>query len=273
MSAPAAEALASWLPAPGSDLYYAHLYTPAPAREGLAAIAALRAVIAEIPATCSAPTIALPKLAWWRDEMGQLQRGTPRHVLTRALAAVDPALPEAGLALITGIEARLGAPAFASRDTRHAAWLACHGPLWRCALRRCSPQAADIPDGALVLAARVEEAYALRDVRPLLRGGLQLLSEDSVAAAQTRLGTRSGDPGDWHAAVLREDVLAVQAALAVELQRLPARREFRPLATLARLALATLGEIAASDFRIWEARIELTPVRKLWLALRERHGL
>lgn len=273
MSGPAAEALASWLPAPGSDLYYAHLYAPVPARERLAAIAALRAVIAEIPATCSAPTIALPKLAWWRDEMGQLERGTPRHVLTRALAGADPALPEAGLALITGIEARLGAPAFVSRDARHAVWLACHGPLWRCALRRCAPDASDVPGEALALAARVEEAYALRDVRPLSRGGLQLLSEDSVASAQTRLGARPTDPGEWHAAVLREDVLAVQAALDAGLQRLPARRQFRPLATLARLALATLGEIAASDFRIWEARIELTPVRKFWLALRERHGL
>ena len=268
-----AEALASWLPAPGSDLYYAHLYAPATERETLAALAALRAVIAEIPATCSAPTIALPKLAWWRDEMGQLARGTPRHVLTRALLGRDPELPAAGHALIGGIEALLGAPPFASRAARHAALLASHGPLWRCALSRCAPSTEPVPPAALALAARVEEAYVLRDARPLRDGGLQLLSSESEAAAARRLGSLPPAAGDWHAAVLREDISALRGELATALAGLPGRRTWRPLATLARLALATLDEITRSDCRIWESRIELTPLRKLWLALRERHGL
>ena len=273
MNAVTAEALASWLPAPGSDLYYAHLYAPAAERETLAALAALRAVIAEIPATCSAPTIALPKLSWWRDEMGQLARGTPRHVLTRALQGCDPDVPAAGLALISGVEALLGAPPFASRAARHAALLASHGPLWACALRRCAPATASVPAAALALAARVEEAYVLRDARPLRDGGLQLLSSDSEAAAAQRLGSLPGAAGDWHAAVLREDISDLRHALAMALAALPERRVWRPLATLARLALATLDEIARSDYRVWESRIELTPLRKLWLALRERHGL
>lgn len=273
MSGVAAEALASWLPAPGSDLYYAHLYLPPPAREPLAALAALRATIASLPASCSTATIALPKLAWWRDEMGQLARGTPRHVLTRALVDAGADLPAAGLALIGGIEARIGAAPFPTREARLAAWLEAHGPLWCCALKRCAPTLPAIPAEALQLAARVEEAYALRDARPLLRGGLQLLAADSEAAARARHGSLPEDIGDWHAAVLREDILAAQAALQTGLRDLPARRHMRPLATLARLALATLGEIAAGNFRVWDARVELTPLRKLWLALRERHGL
>ena len=99
MSGTPGEALDSWLPAPGSDLYYAHLYAPNGAKRTLLTIASLRQAIAGIPASCSAPTIALPKLAWWRDELGQLARGTPRHAITRGLIDLDPALPAAGLAL------------------------------------------------------------------------------------------------------------------------------------------------------------------------------
>jgi phytoene/squalene synthetase len=119
------------------------------------------------------------------------------------------------------------------------------------------------------LAARVEELLALRDVRPQLDCGLRLLATDSLEQA----GRPTRSSTEWHASVFAHDFADLVPALQAGLADLPERRALRPLATLARLALATAREIEASDYGIWEARIELTPVRKLWLAWRERAGL
>ena len=267
------EALDSWLPAPGSDLYYAHLYAPNGARRALLTIASLRQAIAGIPASCSAPTIALPKLAWWRDELGQLARGTPRHAITRGLIDFDPALPAAGLALVEGVENMLGAPHFPTLAARRGAFVSAHGPLWACALRRCLPAESGVAPEALALAGLVEEIAALRDARPQLECQMALLTDETIAAATRTAGTLPVAAGDWYAAVLGEDLAALRAELARELSVLEGRANLRPLATLARLNLTLVSEILHSGCRVWETRTELTPLRKLWLAWRERFSL
>ncbi len=263
-----ADTLESWLPPAGSETYYAHLYLPPALRRRLGAIAALRKAIAGIPATCSSPDVAVTKLAWWREEMGQMARGTPRHVLTRALVEADPALPVAGVALVAGMEALLGGPGFATRSARRAALLNAHGPLWACALRSAVPGAT--PDAAtLGLTAKVEEAWLLRDARPHLDGGLRLPCDDSLqhAAIPPPQGAA------WHAAVFRGEIVELRAGLAQDLASLPGRRSLLALATEARLAVATLEEIERGGYRVWEERTALTPLRMLWLAWRERAGL
>lgn len=255
-------ALAEWLPQPGTDLYYALLFLDPLPRERLGVLEALRGTVARIPASCSSPTVALSKLAWWRDEIGLLARGTPRHVLTRALTPAAPGLIEALRALVDGTEALLGGRVFADRAARRNAFATTHGPLWSQGLALLSGKAP--PQEALTLAVLVEEAYALRDARPLIEGGCGLLTHAA--------GACSGDEAAWYRQALAADIEACRHDLALALAALPGRRRWRPLATLARLARATLDEIAASNFPVWESRIELTPLRKVLLALRERLG-
>lgn len=268
-----ADPLQTWLPQVGTDRYYAQCYLPRAQRQPLALIEALRGEIARIPATCSSASVALPKLAWWREELAHLQRGTPRHAITRALGAQIPALPGAALALVGGVEALLGSYAHASRAERRAALLAAHGPLWACTLGVCLPTGTPVSPQALSCAALVEEAYALRDVRRLLEGGWSLVAQDSVAAAVRQHGVLPTLPGPYHAAVFGVDVACTLLDLRQHLAVLAQRRALRPLATLARLALVTLEEVQRAGCRVWETRVELTPLRKLWLAWRERAGL
>ena len=256
--------LASWLPQPGSDPYYAQLYLAPALKQALALLEGLRGEIARIPGTCSSPAIALPKLAWWREELAQLERGSPRHALTRGLLPfTTPSLLAGSHALVLGIESMLGAPPWPSREARHAAFDAAHGPLWGLALERCL--GAPAPAVARTLGVLVEEAYALRDARRLLEGGLSLMLAPHIAATSAP----ASDPGGWHAAVFGPDLAGLEAELRDALATLPARRRLRPLVTLARLALATLGEIRADGDRVWSSRVALTPLRKLWIAWRE----
>ncbi len=266
----AAAPLDDYLPRPGSDLYYAHRYAPAAARPVLALLEALRGEIARVPANCSNPDIALAKLAWWREELARLDAGAPRHVLTRALLphlAALPTLTRAARALVDGTASLLEQPRHATRDARLAALDAAHGPLWELV----NAQTATLTDAerrpARLLGSRVEEAYALRDTRRIVASGSALLAQDSISAIER---ATTLDDAEWYARVIAVDLAACRDALAAGLDTLPSRRRLRPLATLTRLALATLDEIAADGCRVWERRIELTPLRKLWIALRER---
>lgn len=266
--------LADYLPRPGSDLYYAQRYAPPATRARLARLEALRGEIARVPANCSNAEIAQAKLAWWREEIARLVDGSPRHVLTRALTtelATLPALPAAALALVDGTAALLVSPRHPTRAARLAAIDAAHGPLWELVNAATATIDAAAARHARLLGSRVEEAYALRDTRRIVHSGAALLAEDTVQAVERRLSSTLDD-AEWYAQVIAVDVAACREALAAGLAALPARRQLRPLATLTRLALATLDEVAADGCRVWERRVELTPLRKLWIALRERAG-
>lgn len=264
--------LADYLPRPGSDLYYAQRYAPTAVRARLARLEALRGEIARVPANCSNPEIAVAKLAWWREEIARLGDGVPRHVLTRALApelACSPSLPAAARALVDGTAAMLALTRHATRAARLAAIDAAHGPLWDIVNAATTPLDEAIARHARLLGSRIEEAYALRDARRIVQSGAALLAQDTVSAIERELTTKLDDP-DWYARVIAIDVAACREALGAGLATLPARRSLRPLATLARLALATLDEVVTDGCRVWERRVELTPLRKLWIALRER---
>lgn len=265
--------LADYLPRAGSDLYYSQRYAPTAQRPRLALIEALRGEIARVPTSCSTPEIAVAKLAWWREEIARLAAGTPRHVLTRALTPLldsIPTLPAAGTALIDGLDALLAATRHPTREARFAAFDAAHGPLWEIVNALGTALDDDARRHARLLGSRLEEAYALRDTRRVVTSGLALLAQDSVTRAERAFaGTRPAD-GDWYAQVIAIDVAACREALANGLASLPARTRLRPLATLTRLVIATLDEVTRDGCRVWDRRVELTPLRKLWIALRER---
>jgi phytoene synthase len=271
-----ADAVAEYLPRPGTDLYYAQLYLPPRRRQLLALTESLRGEIARVPASCSSPEIAATKLAWWREEIARLAGGAPRHALTTSLhARMDevPSLPDAALALVDGIASLLDTVRFATRDERFAAFDAAHGPLWQLVNAQCAMLDAAAAATARRLGSRIEEAYALRDTRRYVAGGAALLAQDSVRQAESATTNGPLDDGDWYARVLALDIEHAIAALRRELAALRERRRLRPLATLARLACATLEEVQADGSRVWDRRVELTPLRKLWLAWRERGGI
>lgn len=266
-------AAADYLPRPGSDLYYAQRFVPSPLRLRLALLEALRGEIARVPASCSNPAIAVTKLAWWREELARLAAGQPRHALTRALLpwrAGRKALPAAAMALVDGLTRLVEGVRHPDRAARFAAFDAAHGPLWELGNALCAPLDTAGVRQARLLGSRIEEAYALRDTRHFIASGAALLAQDSVTAMEQAAAGARFDDADWYARVIAIDVAACRTALAAGLDALPARRALRPLATLARIALATLEEVSADGCRVWERRIELTPVRKIWIALRER---
>ena len=264
-----------YLPGPGTDRYYAHRFAPRALQPALALVEALRGEIARVPTSCSSSEIAVTKLAWWREEIARLDIGAPRHALCIALhgqRAALPGLPAAAAALVDGVNALLDVTRHQTRAARSAAFHAAHGPLWAVLNALCAPLDEEAARAAARLGSRIEEAYALRDTRRYVLSGAALLAQDSVQPVEQALAGATLDDPQWYARVMSPDIAEVAAALRSGLAALPGRRRLRPLATLARIALVTLEEVAADGNRVWVHRIELTPLRKLWLALRERAG-
>ncbi|MBI2802292.1 MAG: squalene/phytoene synthase family protein [Gammaproteobacteria bacterium] len=252
-------------PTPGSGLYYAMLYVPAPQRRALTLIETLRAQIASVPLTCSSAEIAFTKLSWWHEEVHRLGNGQARHALTRALLPVQRSHPELAPAarnLIDGILALQQIARFATRAERFAAYDAAHGALWT-----THAAVASVTDSSTVTAVRrlgvtAEIACALADLRRFVDGGLALITREYEPPSSLSLG-------DWHAALMQGEIEPLIDDLRRARRGLDARQSpvLRAVRVAGRLAESTLTEIARDGYRVWERRLELTPLRKLWVSL------
>ena len=78
----------------GSSFYYSFLYLPPERRRAITALYAFCREVDDIVDETGDPQIAATKLAWWRNEIGNLFAGKPQHPVARAL---EPALVPFGI--------------------------------------------------------------------------------------------------------------------------------------------------------------------------------
>lgn len=208
------------------------LFAPAGAR---GAVRALAALLAELQAVVDGPhasDLALPRLAWWRDELARTTRGAPGHPVTRAWwAAVSTRPPEHELLeeLIDGTLDGLEGPRAADGD----AWA-----LWRfrsggvpLALALHAAGSALPTREAYALGGDLREVHALAGLAAAITRGRVCLPPDAPEPA----AFRSGEP------VAREWLLVRAAALRDDLAAHRERVRGMPGTIPARVALA-LGE-------------------------------
>jgi phytoene synthase len=266
--------LADRAPAPGSSAYYA--LRLAPRREQVLALYVLLRELSSI-VEMSEDSVALAKLAWWRQELTSLLpgegRAAPSHPLTQVLAELGYNSEPCVLGLLQiaqAIETDLTQSRFLDQS----------------ALDQNLSCAAGAPAQSLALAlgakpasvqAVCELGMAIGRARLLMDTGRyarqkriylphQLLKQfdvpaaDILKAAATPALTRLGAA---EAAVIR---LQVKAALAKFTKQ--DKRQLRALVVYAALTLARLDEVARDGFRITLHRVSLTPLRKLLIAWR-----
>ncbi len=71
--------------ASGSSFYYSFLFLPKAKREAITALYAFCREVDDVADECSDINIARTKLAWWRNEIRQLYVSNPQHPVTKAL--------------------------------------------------------------------------------------------------------------------------------------------------------------------------------------------
>lgn len=259
---------------PGSSLHYALVFLADAPRRGITALAALAKELAKASRDTSDAGVAAAQLAWWRSEVGALEGRTPQHPVSRALADHARVIPcDALLSLVDAAEADLARPrhaVFASLAAHCEAW---GGTFAALSAQLARPGASALPDRARRIGATLRLGEILQQVgEDARRNRIYLPQEDLARYDVTAAEILQRRPGVGFVPLMQFQAarfaqLGGEATMNLTRDE---RRALRPALILSRLQSALLDEIARDGFRVLEQRVSLTPVRKLWIAMRTK---
>ena len=258
----------------GSSFYYAFLFLPPQRRAAITAFYAFCREVDDVVDEVSDPGVAATKLAWWRKEVATSFAGQPSHPVMHALMPhTAPYGIEAGHlgAVIDGCQMDL-------EQSRYLDYAGLE--------RYCHLVAGVVGEVASAIFGRTQAAtiaYAhrlglamqltniVRDVGDDARRGriyvpMSELKQFDVKA-QEILERRYSER---FTALMKFQAARAHAAYDSAFALLPDadRAAQKPGVMMANIYRTLLREIEADDFRVLHQRTSLTPLRKLWIAMR-----
>ena len=260
--------------ASGSSFYYAFLFLPAPRRAAITAFYAFCREVDDVADEVSDTGVAATKLAWWRSEVAASFAGSPTHPVMRALMplAADYAIEARHLlAVIEGCQ----------MDLDQSRYLDFPG-----LAKYCDLVAGVVGEVAANIFGRTREStsvYAhklglamqltniIRDVGDDARRGRIYLPLEEMK----RFDVKANELLERQYSDRFRALMTFQAERAhrcydealAELDEAD-RRAQKPGLMMANIYRALLREIEADGFHVLHQRISLTPIRKLWIAMR-----
>jgi len=262
----------------GSSFYYAFRFLPPPRRAAITAFYAFCREVDDVVDEVRDPGVAATKLAWWRSEVASAFSGAPTHPVTKAL------LPHC---TTYGIEARhlLAVIEGCEMDLQQSRYLDFAG-----LARYCHLVAGIVGEVAANIFGRSDERtidYAhklglamqltniIRDVGDDARRGRIYLPMDELKRFDVKAQELLERQAPWGYSERFNALMKFQAERAHRtydeaIALLPAadRRAQRPGLAMAQIYRTLLREIEVDDFRVLHQRIALTPLRKVWIAMR-----
>ena len=262
----------------GSSFYYAFLFLSPPRRAAITAFYAFCREVDDVVDEVGDASVAAAKLAWWRSEIAASFDGRPSHPATQALmphAASYGITPVHLNAVIDGCQMDL-------EQTRYLDYagleLYCHrvaGVVGEVAANIFGRS----EDATVTFAHRLGLAMQLtniiRDVGDDARRGriylpLAELQRFEIKAHELLRTSPPYAYGERFDALMRFQAERAHASYDAALAALPEtdRRAQKPGLMMANIYRTLLREIEASGFAVLHQRIALTPLRKLWIAMR-----
>jgi 15-cis-phytoene synthase len=262
----------------GSSFYYAFRFLPPPRRAAITAFYAFCREIDDVVDEVQDSGVAATKLAWWRNEVAVAFNGAPTHPAMKALMphrAAHAIEARHLLAVIEGCE----------MDLRQSRYLDFAG-----LARYCHLVAGVVGEVAANIFGRSDErtvAYAhklglamqltniIRDVGDDARRGRIYLPLDEckrfdVTAAELLKREAPWGYGDRFTALMKFQAERAHRTFDEAFALLPDvdRRAQRPGLAMAQIYRTLLREIEADNFQVLHQRVALTPLRKVWIAMR-----
>jgi len=258
----------------GSSFYYAFLFLPPPRRAAITAFYAFCREVDDVVDEVSDPGVAATKLAWWRKEVASAFGGQPSHPVMKAvlphataydiraehlLAVIDGCqmdldqsryLDFAGLArychLVAGVVGEVAASIFGQTEPATTAYAHKLG-----LAMQLTNIIRDVGDdarrGRIYLPVSELKQFDVKAQEVLNRG-----YSDRFTALMTFQAERAHRFYDEAFALLPD----------------ADRRAQKPGVMMANIYRTLLREIEADDFQVLHQRTSLTPLRKLWIAMR-----
>jgi 15-cis-phytoene synthase len=260
--------------ASGSSFYYAFLFLPPPRRAAITAFYAFCREVDDVVDEVHDPSVAAAKLAWWRKEVASAFSGQPSHPAMKALmphvAAYDIRVEHLA-AVIDGCQ----------MDLDQSRYLDFPG-----LARYCHLVAGVVGEVASGIFGRTEPAtvaYAhklglamqltniIRDVGDDARRGRIYLPVSELQRFDVKAHeVLNRGYSERFTALMRFQAERAHALYDEAFALLPQadRRAQKPGVMMANIYRTLLREIEAGNFQVLHQRISLTPLRKLWIAMR-----
>jgi 15-cis-phytoene synthase len=262
----------------GSSFYYAFLFLPPPRRAAITAFYAFCREVDDVVDEVSDPGVAAVKLAWWRKEVAQSFAGQPSHPAMKAL------MPHAAT---YGIAAPhlLGVIDGCQMDLEQSRYLDYPGLARYCHLVAgiVGEVAANVfgrtRDETVQYAHRLGLAMQLtniiRDVGDDARRGriylpVSELQQFDVKAHELLNRQPPYGYSERFTALMKFQAERAHRCYDEALALLPEadRAAQKPGLMMANIYRTLLREIEADNFQVLHQRTSLTPLRKLWIAMR-----
>jgi len=262
----------------GSSFYYAFLFLPPARRAAITAFYAFCREVDDVVDEVLDPSVAATKLAWWRKEVVASFGGEPTHPVMKALmphtAAYD-IRTEHLLAVIEGCQMDLDQ----SRYIDYAGLSRyCHlvaGVVGEVAAGIFGRTEPDTVIYAHKLGLAMQLTNIIRDVGDDARRGriylpVSELQQFDVKAHEILNRHAPYGYSERFVALMKFQAERAHRCYDEALAHLPAvdRRAQKPGLMMANIYRTLLREIEAQNFQVLHQRTSLTPVRKLWIALR-----
>ena len=238
---------------PGSDEYYASRFIPGQERYRAWCVLALKTVIEEIILRVSDPGVARLKLAWWQDADSRVNH--PLFNLSVQLGVEAELLHTATGQLSTAIDQGFSNTGFPDENAQDEWYRDGYQNFYQ------------ILGGDSDLGLRLEQCRSLLQLR-------ELITANVIRLSTTRLGHYDLSaidfveslPGERRQQFIHDELRATAKNLESAIHRRNARRG--PVYAYAALTYKRIQETIADGGLLLERKVELTPIRKLWIAWR-----
>ena len=262
----------------GSSFYYAFMFLPSPQRAAITAFYAFCREVDDVVDDTLDMGVAATKLAWWRKEVTSAFSGSPSHPVMKALLPHTVAFDiraEHLLAVIDGCQI----------DLEQTRFLDFTGLAHYCHL-----VAGVVGEVAATIFGRSSEATVLyahklglamqltniiRDVGDDARRGriylpMSELQRFEVRASEVLARTAPHGYSERFTALMRFQAERAHRCYDEALALLPEQDRVaqKPGLMMANIYRTLLREIEADNFQVLHQRTSLTPLRKLWIAMR-----
>lgn len=259
--------------ASGSSFYYSFLFLPKAKREAITALYAFCREVDDVADECSDINIARTKLAWWRNEIRQLYVSNPQHPVTKALLPAIHAYKmdeEHFLEIIDGMEMDLDQNRYTDFKQLQLYCYRVASVVGLLSVQIFGYTNRNTLKYAHDLGMAFQLTNIVRDIGEDARRGRIYIPLDEIKKA----GLSETDILHGHHSAKMQELIDFQIERAERfydkaLNALPPedRKSQRTGLIMAAIYRTLLREIKQSGSQqVLDARISLTPLRKLWLA-------
>lgn len=256
----------------GSAFYYSLLKLPKSQQAAIAAIAALDLEINEILFECHDPALAYTKFNWWRSEIAKLSLGQPTHPVAIVLQQVCKNFtisPQYFMDMVDGVEQGVEVSHFTTFEDLTIHIMRTVGARELAISAVTSQEQPVTTETVLQLALTLALVDKIQNLNRYVRHGIACFADNELQlfdVTDTQLQALKTTPEIQK--LLAYQAYKAEVAYTKVLAGLSSamRKQHINLLIRCEIALAALRVIRSSQFKVLENWIDITPLRRWWIA-------